>query len=67
MKNIKKYIFLAVGVSILASGCSKFREFGDTNVDQTRVSKAATKALLTYAMQKTQARGDQNTTPVTTL
>jgi len=67
MKNIKKYIFLAVGVSILASGCSKFREFGDTNVDQTRVSKAATKALLTYAMQKTQARLDQNTAAVTTL
>ncbi|MBG6234945.1 hypothetical protein IWX76_001513 [Pedobacter sp. CAN_A7] len=54
MKNIRKYIFLAVGVTILASGCKKLEDFGDTNVDQTRVDKAATKALLTYAMQRTQ-------------
>ncbi len=67
MKNIKNYILLAVGVSILSTGCKKFGEFGDTNVDQTRVSTAATKALMTYAMQKTQARGDQNTAAVTTL
>ncbi|PST84999.1 SusD/RagB family nutrient-binding outer membrane lipoprotein [Pedobacter yulinensis] len=55
MKNIKKYILFVVGAGILASGCKKFGEFGDTNVDQTRVADAATKALLTYSMQRTQA------------
>ncbi|RDC56682.1 SusD/RagB family nutrient-binding outer membrane lipoprotein [Pedobacter chinensis] len=60
MKNIKKYILLAVSVGVLATSCKKFGDFGDTNVDRTKVSKAATRALLTYAMQKTQARGDQS-------
>lgn len=62
MKNIKKYILLVVCVGMLATGCKKFGDFDDTNIDQTKVSKAATKALLTYAMQKTQAIGDQSTT-----
>lgn len=67
MKNIKRYIFLALSVGILATGCEKFGDFGDTNVDQTKVSKAATKALLTYAMQKSQANRDGNTTATTIL
>jgi hypothetical protein len=67
MKNLKNYIIISFFAMILASGCKKFNEFGDTNIDPTRVSKPATKALLTYAMQKTQVRGETNTAAVTTL
>lgn len=67
MKNFKKYLLLAVGCSVMATSCKKFGDFGDTNVDQTRVSKAATKALLTYALQKSQVNGATNTNPTTIL
>jgi hypothetical protein len=57
MKNFKKFIFIIAGLSILVSGCDKFGDFEDTNVDKTKVGVAANKALLTYAMQRTQATG----------
>lgn len=65
MKSI--YLTLALVAIMVATGCKKFNEFGDTNVDPTRVSTSATKALLTYAMQKSQVRGDGNTAATTTL
>ncbi|HEY1024894.1 MAG TPA: SusD/RagB family nutrient-binding outer membrane lipoprotein [Sphingobacteriaceae bacterium] len=52
MKKLHKYIALSlVGVGMLTAGCEKIEDFGDKNVDPTRVSVASTRALLTNAMQ----------------
>ena len=54
MKNLRKYGIYILTVAVLSVGCKKLEDFGDTNVDPTKVSAASTKALLTYSMQRTQ-------------
>lgn len=55
MKTSKNILVTLSFVSTLAllAGCSKFKDFGDTNQDPTRVSVASTRALLTNALQNT--------------
>ena len=52
MKRINN-IFVSFGLVVLATipGCSKLEDFGDTNLDPTRVSVASTRSLLTNALQ----------------
>jgi hypothetical protein len=54
MKNLRKYGIYILTVAVLSVGCKKLEDFGDTNVDPTKVTAASTKALLTYSMQRTQ-------------
>jgi hypothetical protein len=54
MRNLKKYGLYILTLAVLSAGCKKLEDFGDSNVDPTRVSAASTKALLTYSMQRTQ-------------
>jgi len=52
MITIKKYIAVsAVALSLLASSCEKISDFGDTNIDPTKVSQPSTRSLLTNAQQ----------------
>ena len=52
MNKLKKYIALSlVGVGLLATSCEKIEDFGDTNVDPTKVAVPSTRSLLTNAMQ----------------
>jgi len=52
MNTLKKYITLSlVGIGMLATSCEKIEDFGDTNVDPTKVSVPSTRSLLTNAMQ----------------
>ena len=52
MNKITKYIALSlVSVGMLATSCEKIEDFGDTNVDPSKVAVASTRALLTNAMQ----------------
>jgi len=48
--NIHVVLVLAV-LFVSVSGCSKLDDFDDTNVDPTRVTVAATRAMLTNAIQ----------------
>lgn len=57
MNKITKYIALSlVSVGMLATSCEKIEDFGDTNVDPTKVAVASTRALLTNAMQEINTR-----------
>lgn len=40
-----------VGMGMLAASCEKLEDFGDTNVDPTKVAVPSTRSLLTNAMQ----------------
>ncbi len=53
MKRLNKLTLIlgVAGLSMLAPGCSKLEDFGDTNLDPTRVSVASTRSLLTNALQ----------------
>ncbi|RYE05234.1 MAG: SusD/RagB family nutrient-binding outer membrane lipoprotein, partial [Sphingobacteriales bacterium] len=53
MKKIRSIsVIMALAVMITAApGCSKMEDFGDTNQDPTRVTVAATRALLTNSLQ----------------
>lgn len=52
MNNIKKYFVLAaVSIGTLATGCKKLGDFGDMNLDPTRVAVPNTRSLLTNAQQ----------------
>lgn len=52
MKKLNKYITLSlVGMAMLAASCDKIEDFGDTNVDPTKVAIPSTRSLLTNAMQ----------------
>jgi len=52
MNKLKKYIALSlVGIGMLTAGCEKIEDFGDTNVDPTKVAVPSTRSLLTNAMQ----------------
>lgn len=52
MNKINKYIALALVFTLALGSCDKINDFGDTNVDPTRVEKPSTRALLTYAQQQ---------------
>jgi len=54
MKKLSKYITLSlVGMAMLSASCDKIEDFGDTNVDPTKVAVPSTRSLLTNAMQNT--------------
>ncbi|NEU09255.1 SusD/RagB family nutrient-binding outer membrane lipoprotein [Flavihumibacter sp. R14] len=56
MNKLKKYLALSlVSVGMLAASCEKIEDFGDTNVDPTKVAVPSTRSLLTNAMQNSTA------------
>lgn len=56
MNKLQKYIALSlVSMGLLATSCEKIEDFGDTNVDPSKVAVASTRALLANAMQNSTA------------
>jgi hypothetical protein len=52
MNKFNKYFALSlVGIGMLAASCDKIEDFGDTNVDPSKVAVASTRSLLTNAEQ----------------
>lgn len=52
MINIKKYITLSLVLTgVVLSGCKKFGDFGDMNIDPTQVPVPSTKSLFTNSLQ----------------
>ncbi len=51
MITFKKYIILALFTATAISGCKKIEDFGDMNVDPTKVPYPTTRSLFTNALQ----------------
>src|ERR1700712_708152 len=45
--NKLKIVILVMGITVLSTGCNKFKDFGDTNVNPNDISNPATYAILT--------------------
>lgn len=56
MNTLKKYITLSLAsVAMLAASCEKIEDFGDTNVDPSKVAVSSSRSLMTNAMQNSVA------------